>query len=239
MSKRFGLLKKARKYYRQLDYPPAIEILDTDFFKNDAIAHYILGEMYSYGSKRETNLKRDARKAMKHFKRSSELGYREASVEIARSYEVGDGVKESRNQAAKYYLIAIEQGHIVSKYKLADLYIDYFPEKISDAITLLKEIINDGEYEDLACAALGKIYLKGKNVDKDYQKAKAWFEKGVEYEHSSCYMDLSFMYFFGLGVGKDLNKALELVELAGEDHISYEEAKEAIENEMASPRTVH
>jgi len=204
MSKRFGLLKKARKYYRKLDYPKAIEILDTSFFVNDAIAHYILGEMYQYGNKRETSLKRDPRQAMKHFKKSSELGYREASYEIARKYETGDGVKESYNKAREYYLMAIKQGHIIAKYDLADLYIDYFPEKIPEAINLLEDIIQDGEYEDLACSKLGKLYLRGNGVEKDFQKAKAWFEKGLKHNSSSCSMEISYLYFYGLGVDKDL-----------------------------------
>ena len=52
-------------------------------------------------------------------------------------------------------------------------------------------------------------------------------------------MDLSYLYFYGLGVEKNLNKALALVEQAGEDHMLYEEVKEAIEKEIASPSTIH
>ena len=236
MSKRFGLLKKARKYYRDLDYPKALEILDTEFFKDDAIAHFILAQMYTYGNKRDTGLKRDTKLAMKHYKRSSELGYAEASYEVANNYELGDGVKQSNNKAVEYYLLAIEQGHIVSKYYLADMYLDHYPEKITDATSLLEEVISDGEYEGLACAKLGKLYLRGKGVTQDYIKAMQWFEKGESYQHSSCFMELSYMYFNGLGVDKDLQRALEYVEKAGEDHIAYEDAKEAIKNEISSPR---
>lgn len=239
MASRFSLLKKARRYYRNLDYPKAVEILDTKFFDGDPIAHYILGEIYTYGNKRETKLSSDIRRAIEHFKRSSELGYKEASYEVAKNYELGIGVKSSYNMASKYYLNAIKQGHIVAKYDLADLYIDHFPEKIHEAIRLLEEVIADKEYEGLACLMLGKLYLRGNGVEKDYKKAKQWFELGLEHKNYNCSMELSYLYFYGLGIEKNLKKALALVEQAGEDHMLYEEVKEAIEKEIASPSTIH
>ncbi len=240
MTSRFGLLKQARKHYRKLDYPRAVEILDTEFFENDAIAHFILGQMYSYGNKRETSLRSDIRRAMKHFKLSSELGYKEASYEVAHNYELGMGVKTSYNMARKYYIKAIEQGHIVAKYQLADLYIDHFPENITDAIRLLEEIIQDNEYQGLACMKLGRIYLRGTGgVEKDFIKARQWFEQGLTYDNDNCSMDLSYLYFYGLGVDKDLKKALAFVEQAGKDHMLYEEVKDMIEKEITSPATLH
>ncbi len=239
MTSRFSLLKKARRYYRNLDYPKAVEILETKFFEDDPIAHYILGEIYTYGNKRETKLSGDIRRAMKHFKRSSELGYKEASHEVAKNYELGIGVKASHNMASKFYLEAIKQGHVVAKYDLADLYIDHLPEKIPEAIRLLEEIITDKEYEGLACLLLGRLYLRGNGVEKDYKKARQWFESGLEYKNYNCSMELSYLYFYGLGVEKDLKKALALVEQAGEDHMLYEEVKEAIEKEITSPRSIH
>lgn len=228
MTSRFGLLKRARKYYRDLDYPRAVEILESDRFSDDPVAHYMLAEIYAYGSKRETGLARDARRAMKHYKEASRLGYAEASYEVAKNYQVGDGVKENQKKAAEYFRLAIEQGHVIAKYQLADVYIDYFPERIPEAIDLLESIIQDGEYEGLACTMLGRLYLRGKGVDPDYQVARAWFEKGTEYQHSSSYLELAYIYFQGLGVDRDPNRALKYVELAGDDHIMYEEAKEAI-----------
>lgn len=239
MTSRFGLLKKARKYYRDLDYPSAVEILESDVFSDDPIAHYMLGEIYAYGSKRETGLGRDARRSVKHFKASSKLGYSRASYEVAQNYRLGDGVKESYNKAAEYYRLAVEQGHIIAKYDLADLYIDYFPERIPEAIELLKSIIEDGEYEGLACSKLGKLYLRGNGVEQDYKVARSWFEKGTEYQNSSSYMELGYIYFKSLGVDRDLNKALKYVELAGEEHIMYEDAKEAILKEMPHGSTQH
>lgn len=237
---RFGLLKKARKHYRQLDYPSAVAILETEFFENDAIAHFILGQIYSYGNKRETGLASDVRRAMKHFKISSELGYNEASYEVASNYEMGSGVKTSHNMARKYYQRAIEQKHIIAKYDLADLLIDYFPEQIADAIRLLEEVIQDGEYEGHACLKLGRIYLRGQGgLDKDYLKARQWFEKGLSYNSRNCSMDLAYLYFYGLGVEKNLEQALAYVETAGDDHILYEEVKEMIVKEMASPSVLH
>ncbi len=176
---------------------------------------------------------------MKHFKESSRLGYPKASYEVAENYQLGDGVKESKKKAAEYFRLAIEQGHIIAKYSLADLYIDYFPERIPEAIELLESIIQDGEYEGLACSKLGKLYLRGNGVEQDYQVARSWFEKGTEYQNSSSYMELGYIYYQGLGVDRDLNKALKYVELAGEEYIMYEDAKAAILKEMPHGSTQH
>lgn len=153
MSQRFGLLKRARRRFRDLDYPAACEILETEFFENDPIAHFILGEIYTYANKRETGLKADHRRALKHYKKSSDLGYNKASYEVGDCYQLGDGVKQNYNKTVEYWLTAIAQGHVIAQYYLADLYIDHFPDKIDDAIELLKRVINDGEYEDLAYAS--------------------------------------------------------------------------------------
>lgn len=239
MASRFSLILKARRHYRKLEYPAAVDILESGNLENDAIAQFMLAEIYFMANKRETGLKKDMPRAIKHYKRSSELGYREASYELGEMYNDGFGVKPDYQKAAEYYLAAISQGHVIAKYSLADMYIDEMPEKIPQAIELLKQVIVDGEYEGLACAKLGKLYLRGNGVEKDLEAAKYYFEQGLQYDNSSCNMELAYLYFYGLGVEKNLHKALAYVESAGEDHVLYEEVKELIEKEISSPATRH
>ncbi|MFC1813787.1 tetratricopeptide repeat protein, partial [Thermodesulfobacteriota bacterium] len=55
---------------------------------------------------------------------------------------------------------------------------------------------------------LGRMYLEGRGVKRDYQKAMAWFgkaSKGYRYGH----FNLGRMYEYGWGVPKDERKADE------------------------------
>ncbi len=92
-------------------------------------------------------------------------------------------------------------------------------------------------YRDAFCN-LGEIYLEGKGISKDYQKARMMFEKAIlDDEHygdgysgqlkskALCY--LGIIYRDGLGVSVNKDKAKELLYRALEE--GYDEAKNELE----------
>lgn len=56
---------------------------------------------------------------------------------------------------------------------------------------------------------LGGMYLLGEGTQKDYVKAKEWYEKAAEQEYAKAQTNLGMMYSDGLGVRKDYVKAKE------------------------------
>ena len=61
---------------------------------------------------------------------------------------------------------------------------------------------------DQAMANLGLMYLKGEGVDKDFFKAKEWFEKGSSYGNDSANYNLALMYQGAIGIPEDNEKAI-------------------------------
>lgn len=58
---------------------------------------------------------------------------------------------------------------------------------------------------------IGKLYERGRGVDKNMVKAAEWFQKAADANHSAAQARLGIMYFEGRGVKKNHNKALKLL----------------------------
>lgn len=58
---------------------------------------------------------------------------------------------------------------------------------------------------------VGKLYERGRGVDKSMTKAAEWFQKAADANHSAAQARLGIMYFEGRGVKKDHRKALKLL----------------------------
>ena len=67
------------------------------------------------------------------------------------------------------------------------------------------------------------MYHNGQGVDKNYTKAKEWYEKAVEQEHTMAQFNLGTMYDNGRGVYQSDKKAKEWWEkAAGQGHADAE-----------------
>ncbi|MDC5928278.1 tetratricopeptide repeat protein, partial [Proteus mirabilis] len=54
---------------------------------------------------------------------------------------------------------------------------------------------------------LGVMYALGQGVEKDYAKAKIWYEKSASQGNSLAQHNLGVLYNYGLGVPQDYAKA--------------------------------
>lgn len=59
---------------------------------------------------------------------------------------------------------------------------------------------------------LGIFYLNGNGVEKDYLKARNYFELSSKLGNSNAYLNLGLLYSDGLGVKQDYLKAKEYYE---------------------------
>ena len=83
--------------------------------------------------------------------------------------------------------------------------------------------INFAEFEKaansgdiLAQYSLGVFYLKGYDIEQDYNKAIYWFKTAVKQDHALSQYSLARCYQEGLGVEKDYVAAAKLFERAAE-----------------------
>lgn len=71
--------------------------------------------------------------------------------------------------------------------------------------------------DDLAQYQLGRMYLNGKGVTKNIQKAKDWFVRSAENGNSHAQFELGLLYRFGDGVLQDHVQAYKWFNLASID----------------------
>ncbi|OOM14515.1 tetratricopeptide repeat protein [Clostridium saccharobutylicum] len=141
----------------------------------------------------------DLKKAIELFEISSEQGNNESSFNLAEIYYYGRGVEKDFTLALKYYLKAANNGHTKSAHKVIKIYEG-------------KANIGELEYSRL----LGDIYLKGKMVKKDIQKAIKWYEVSAESGSKDTVGILIALYEL-LANQNDVNAKLRLGEIYNSD----------------------
>ena len=67
---------------------------------------------------------------------------------------------------------------------------------------------------------VGKLYERGRGVDKNMVKAAGWFQKATDGGHAAAQARLGIMYFEGRGVSKDHKKAINLILAAANKDIA-------------------
>jgi TPR repeat protein len=134
----------------------------------------------------------------------------DALVALGFYYEHGDsnlGYPKKPEKALELYLLAAEKGSVMGEFNVGVM----FHKGIGTKVDLEKAIdyyTRAAKKQDKdAIKELGHLYRKL----KDYTKALEYFQQGVDLKISDCYIDLSGMYYNGLGVEADSQKGFEIV----------------------------
>lgn len=80
-----------------------------------------------------------------------------------------------------------------------------------------------GKFEPLAAKGvsvaqlyLGRIYVQGRGLQPDYEKAMSWTRKAVERNNVEAQNFLGFLYYYGLGAPQDYREAMSWYRRAAE-----------------------
>ena len=65
-------------------------------------------------------------------------------------------------------------------------------------------------------------------VQQDYEMAVLWYSKAAKMEHPAALYDLGICYYYGHGVAKNMDKAIELWKLSAEQE--FEDAVKALKD---------
>ena len=95
-----------------------VKWLELSAKKNNVYALYWLGENYYFG---EYGVEEDEKKAFKYIKESARKGYSEAQFWLGERFQKGEGIRQSKNAAEKWYKKAAAQGHVKAQYALKAL----------------------------------------------------------------------------------------------------------------------
>lgn len=121
----------------------------------------------------------------------------------------------SHNEAAVYFLKrAARAGDPWSQNNLGCCYLAGRGTEINikQAIELYRQSAASGQVE--ACLNLGQIYYEDKYVSRNDSESFKWFAKAAERGDARGEYRLGLMYYDGIGTGRDIGRALILLDSA-------------------------
>ncbi len=155
-----------------------------------------------------------AANAFKDLQGRAAQGDAQAEFELAQAYDLGDGTRRDRAQAAHWYRLAAEQGHAAAQNALGSLY------QAGEGVPR-DEVTAFGWYEKSAaqgygegCTNLGFLYDLGKGVAQDRVKANALYLQGAESGSLNAMLDLAINLWDGQGALVDKVEAYKWLDVA-------------------------
>jgi uncharacterized protein len=165
--------------------------------------------------------------AFRIFMSLAQTGDITAQITIAGMYLTGRGVQQDFMEAAKWYLPAAEQGHLLAQHSLG---VALFNDNPEEAIRWL--FLSAEQGVSIAQSMLGDVYSGVYNLPgeiqekfKDELEAIKWYQKAGR-GFSYAYHRLGEMYANGQGVRKDEKQALQYYRSAAEE--GYEPSQEVL-----------
>lgn len=219
-------------YYRghgvEQDFQTAFSLYLKSAEQGFPYADYEVAKMYRDG----VGTEKDVDKSNSHFKKAfkgfealersshdDKLQYR-----LGWMLQNGIGTQKDIERAKEYFEKSAKMGNIFAGYSLAKLILaeeNPYQEELKSAIQYLQKAA-DNESEickpirTFAQYALGKIYLEGKHIPKDINKAILYLTHSAKQENEWAAYQLGRLYLLGKDVSKDTEKALTYLQKSAE-----------------------
>ncbi len=164
------LLRNLRQWFGGTQQPKP-----TTNEPTDPEEQYKLAQRYHYGF---GNTPKNVKEAIKWYRLAAEQGHAEAQYQMGEYYSLKDNWVE----ANKWYQMAAEQGDPRAQYQLGfyndEILEAYGAPNYAEALKWYKKSAEQG-YE-YAQTALGRLFLNGKGVPKDFDEAVRWYAKAAK-----------------------------------------------------------
>jgi len=143
-------------------------------------------------------------------------GNLDAQKQMARMYDLGEGVERNAPEARKWYLKAANQGDAESCCCLAIIYRNGLgvEKNYTEAFNWYKKAANLGNA--FAQSLVAGMYLRGEGVEKNKEEWLKWIRKAADQGNDSAQFDLGLAYENGTVVERDLAQAAKWYRLAAE-----------------------
>lgn len=200
-----------------------INILVGFIIFTNTLAAQSLDDIYEKGE--EAYYQNDYTTAVSYYRKAAEQNYPKAQITLGECYEYGQGVNKDLKQAKIWYSKAAGQREAVACYRLGHVYY-YEDNDYKEAVKWLTKgaEMQNKDWGYWACKiALGVCYRDGNGVEENVSKAYNVFndvfqqcgEHDIDAEISAS-GHLSWLYYKGIGVKKDWDKAKAYLE-----HVQY------------------
>lgn len=122
----------------------------------------------------------------------------------------GIGCTQNFDEAIRWFKKAADSGYTRAYSALGNVY-DY-QKKYSESNKYYKMAYEKGD--KYAASQLGWNYYTGDGVKQNYEEAYKYFRYVADNNMPEGYNGLSYLYMYGLGVNKDLDKAMAMIDKA-------------------------
>lgn len=117
--------------------------------------------------------------------------------------------------AVKYYEFAANEGNAQAQYIIGDIYLTgRYNSRIDPLQAAYYFNLGAKQNNEFALVALGKLYFEGNKAagtKQNYKQAKNYFDRAVNlYSNKEAEYYLGYIYFKGLKIKKNVEKAKEL-----------------------------
>lgn len=188
---------------------------ETALYAVDPYASYRLGKCYEKG----IGVAVDTAAAIKHYTLSAETGYAEAQYALGNLIwslhaedEEGEEKQDAMREAMKWLVKAVEQNHAEAMYRL------FFVTQATGDEDLIKNssslLVEAGKHGCVdALLLMGRTLLADKTEDKARTAATVLSDKQLQ-NVPEALVHLATLYLSGLGVEKNVEKAIEYTKKA-------------------------
>lgn len=191
--------EKSLEYYQKA--------IEGDDWYASMYATNAIGNLYSSGCGTQP---KDFAKALEWYQKAIDGDYTPAIYNTGRRYNAGEGVEKDPAKAQEYFTEAARRGHGDAACEMGWAYekgigLEKDPEEAVKWYKLSCEYGSRAGAYDLGC-----LYLFNKTVTVDYELMRTCFEIAAREGFVAAYGRLGYIYSEGVGVEKDVVKAVEL-----------------------------
>ncbi|OJW69903.1 MAG: hypothetical protein BGO68_03215 [Candidatus Amoebophilus sp. 36-38] len=233
------------------DHQKAFNFYKDAADQGNADAQNNLGNIYYNRDGNDEQKVQDYKEAAKCYKEASEQGYAIAKYNLGNLHYYGRGEDQSYENAKSYYEVAANEGVTAAKNNLGFMYQHGcgVTQDHQKAFNLYKDAADQGNA--YAQKNLGDLYKNGsEEVTKNYQEALKWYRKAADQGHDGAgeqiilltHVSKNFLsnlisqaekgdiaiqsylgdiYYYGWGIDKDYQKALETYQKAAKKEHSH------------------
>jgi TPR repeat protein len=180
--------------------------------QGDELSQRQLSAMYEFGEGVPANHDEALR-----WMRRALATYSGAAILIAHRYRIADRAPQDFGKAIEWCRLSADAGDIAAQNMLGELYeTGAGVQNFAEAAKWYRIAAEAGpswvteEASAVAMANLAQLYASGKGVLQDYGEAVKWYRRAVEKGKFAGRYGLGLLYEQGLGVPRDLKKAMEL-----------------------------
>ncbi len=158
-------------------------------------------------------------------------GHMKATLELAKCYHFGIGVKRNYKEAYELFTQLNNKGNIDAAYYLGKYYYYgcYVRKNLNKAVSFFRKAAQEGNADAAFCLAM--CYEKGHGVEASWNKALMWYRKSANDECycAKCYLGLNYLCGY-IDTKSSVEEGYKLIEEASNYEYFYKNICRVIES---------